>query len=198
MSEVNQMMERYKRIRDWFRNPPNAVPDQGIDLKRTIPPALPEAPIPPPIYIPTPEPPEILALPPPVFFSTSIASSAIELTAEHFNISRSDIISPSRKKKLSRPRQVAMYLAKKSNVKRSLNEIGRYFGGRDHTTILHGVKKVASLMEADVGFRNEVQAIEAKLVARHSLTYATERQHDLAQGSERSHAPQPDISGLDE
>ena len=60
--------------------------------------------------------------------------------AEHFNIRITDMHSPRRSRSVARPRQIAMYLAK-SITSRSLPEIGRKFGGRDHTTVMHAVKK---------------------------------------------------------
>jgi len=68
--------------------------------------------------------------------------------AEHYNIRLADMIGPKRVRTLARPRQVAMYLSKEL-TSRSLPEIGRRFGGRDHTTIIHGVRKVEELMSGD-------------------------------------------------
>jgi chromosomal replication initiator protein len=68
--------------------------------------------------------------------------------AEHYNIRLSDMIGPKRLRTIARPRQVAMYLAKQMTP-RSLPEIGRRFGGRDHTTIMHGVRKIEDLMTTD-------------------------------------------------
>ncbi len=68
--------------------------------------------------------------------------------AEHYNIRLSDMIGPKRLRTIARPRQVAMYLAKQLTP-RSLPEIGRRFGGRDHTTIMHGVRKIEDLMTTD-------------------------------------------------
>ena len=68
--------------------------------------------------------------------------------AEHYNIRLSDMIGPKRLRNIARPRQVAMYLAKQLTP-RSLPEIGRRFGGRDHTTIIHGVRKIEELMSTD-------------------------------------------------
>jgi chromosomal replication initiator protein len=68
--------------------------------------------------------------------------------AEHYNIRLSDMIGPKRLRTIARPRQVAMYLAKTLTT-RSLPDIGRRFGGRDHTTIMHGVRKVEELRESD-------------------------------------------------
>ena len=68
--------------------------------------------------------------------------------AEHYNIRLSDMIGPKRVRTIARPRQIAMYLAKQL-TSRSLPDIGRRFGGRDHTTIMHGVRKIEELMTAD-------------------------------------------------
>ncbi len=65
--------------------------------------------------------------------------------AEHFNIRMADMVSARKQRAVARPRQIAMYLAKRL-TSRSLPEIGRKFGGRDHTTVMHGVKKVEELM----------------------------------------------------
>ena len=68
--------------------------------------------------------------------------------AEHYNVRLSDMIGPKRLRTIARPRQVAMYLAKHLTT-RSLPEIGRRFGGRDHTTIMHGIRKIDELMATD-------------------------------------------------
>ena len=61
-----------------------------------------------------------------------------------------------------RPRQIAMYLAKQLTP-RSLPEIGRRFGGRDHTTVLHAVRKVESLMQDDHGIADDVTTLKRML-----------------------------------
>jgi chromosomal replication initiator protein len=71
-----------------------------------------------------------------------------KLVASHFNISRGDILSSRRTTNVVRPRQIAMALAKKLTL-RSLPEIGRRFGGRDHTTVLHAVRKIEALCARD-------------------------------------------------
>jgi chromosomal replication initiator protein len=68
--------------------------------------------------------------------------------ADHYNVRLSDLIGPKRVRTIARPRQVAMYLAKHL-TSRSLPEIGRRFGGRDHTTIMHGVRRIEELISAD-------------------------------------------------
>jgi len=68
--------------------------------------------------------------------------------AEHYNIRISEMHSARRARAVARPRQVAMYLAKQLTT-RSLPEIGRKFGGRDHTTVMHAVKRIDELRQND-------------------------------------------------
>src|SRR4051812_22355120 len=82
--------------------------------------------------------------------------------AEHFNIKQADMQSPRRARQVARPRQVAMYLAKQLTT-RSLPEIGRKFGGRDHTTVMHAVKKVEELCAADSAFLEDVELLKRML-----------------------------------
>ena len=82
--------------------------------------------------------------------------------AEHFNIRLADMHSARRARAVARPRQVAMYLAKQL-TSRSLPEIGRKFGGRDHTTVMHAVRKVEELRSADVGFNEDVELLRRML-----------------------------------
>jgi len=78
--------------------------------------------------------------------------------ADHYNLRLTDMHSPRRSRNVARPRQVAMYLCKKLTT-RSLPEIGRKFGGRDHTTVMHAVKKVEELMIEDSIFADEVNSV---------------------------------------
>jgi len=82
--------------------------------------------------------------------------------AEHFDIRMADMHSARRARAIARPRQVAMYLAKQL-TSRSLPEIGRKFGGRDHTTVMHAVKKVEELRQADVTFCEDVDLLRRML-----------------------------------
>jgi chromosomal replication initiator protein len=84
--------------------------------------------------------------------------------AEHFNIKLADMQSPRRARQVARPRQIAMFLAKQLTT-RSLPEIGRKFGGRDHTTVMHAVKKVEELCAADNGFAEDVDLLRRMLDA---------------------------------
>jgi len=82
--------------------------------------------------------------------------------AEHYNIRLSDMHSARRARAVARPRQVAMYLAKQLTT-RSLPEIGRKFGGRDHTTVMHAVKKVEELRSLDASFGDDVELLRRML-----------------------------------
>lgn len=82
--------------------------------------------------------------------------------AEHYNIRLADMIGPKRVRTVARPRQIAMYLAKQM-TSRSLPEIGRRFGGRDHTTIMHGVKKIEELRSADRGLSEDIDLLRRLL-----------------------------------
>ncbi|MEK9965594.1 MAG: chromosomal replication initiator protein DnaA [Rhodospirillaceae bacterium] len=82
--------------------------------------------------------------------------------AEHFNIRLADMHSARRARAVARPRQVAMYLAKQL-TSRSLPEIGRKFGGRDHTTVMHAVRKVEELRSTDAGFNEDVELLRRML-----------------------------------
>ena len=80
-----------------------------------------------------------------------------------FNITLSDMLSQRRSRPLARPRQVAMYLAKKMTT-RSLPEIGRRFSNRDHTTVIHAVKTITRLSEQDEEMKNNINQIKILLL----------------------------------
>ena len=86
-----------------------------------------------------------------------------KLVATHYNVSRADILSSRRTATVVRPRQIAMYLAKVLTL-RSLPEIGRRFGGRDHTTVLHAVRKIEGLTKADGTLSEEIELLKRMLV----------------------------------
>ena len=81
---------------------------------------------------------------------------------EHYNIKMADLLSPRRARAVARPRQVAMYLAKQLTT-RSLPEIGRKFGGRDHTTIMHGVRKIEELRGGDPSLNEDIEILTRSL-----------------------------------
>ncbi|MCA0400113.1 MAG: chromosomal replication initiator protein DnaA [Proteobacteria bacterium] len=84
------------------------------------------------------------------------------LVANHYNVSRADILSSRRTATVVRPRQIAMYLAKFLTL-RSLPEIGRRFGGRDHTTVLHAVRKIEGMVTTDQELAGEIDHLKRML-----------------------------------
>ena len=86
-------------------------------------------------------------------------------TAEFYKLDMRDFHSPQRTRRVARPRQVAMYLAREL-TQRSLPEIGKRFGGRDHTTVLHACRRVAALCDEDSVFRQEVDFLKQVLSQR--------------------------------
>ena len=89
-------------------------------------------------------------------------------TAEFYKLDVKDFHSPQRARRVARPRQVAMYLARKLTT-RSLPEIGRRFGGRDHTTVLHACRRIEALIGEDAMFRQEVDFLSQMLQRKGDL-----------------------------
>ena len=85
-----------------------------------------------------------------------------KLVANHYNVSRADILSSRRTATVVRPRQIAMYLSK-ALTPRSLPEIGRRFGGRDHTTVLHAVRKIEALCGKESALAEELELLKRLL-----------------------------------
>ncbi len=88
--------------------------------------------------------------------------SIIEVIAEHFNISTSDIYSVNKSRNIAYPRQVAMYLCRKL-TDLSLADIGKLMGNRDHTTILHGIDKVDTNIKKDTSMQNTIEVLMKKI-----------------------------------
>lgn len=175
MSLVGLIEDKAERLqaRKRLRNLARAAPDLGIDLKRR--PSSPK--------ITTPQAPEFdhtalqrALLQTKALIATLNAyaqSDTLEnfrpsirtiqrVVARHYGLTLVDLISDRRTARLVRPRQIAMYLAKTLTL-RSLPEIGRRFGGRDHTTILHGVLKIEALINVDGDFAEEIETIKRKI-----------------------------------
>lgn len=83
-------------------------------------------------------------------------------TSEHFGLKQADLISERRNRSIARPRQAAMWLAKQLTT-RSLPDIGRRFGGRDHTTVLHAVRRIEALKSEDPALARDLEALVRKL-----------------------------------
>ena len=101
------------------------------------------------------------------FISTNNKSINIEfiqnLVADYFNLNIKEMLSPRRSRSLARPRQIAMYLSKQHTTN-SLPDIGRKFSNRDHTTVIHAVKKIDELMRNDNEIKHSVEEIKKKII----------------------------------
>ena len=94
----------------------------------------------------------------------SINVEAIQnIVAVYFNLDIQEMLSPRRSRSLARPRQIAMYLAKRYTTN-SLPDIGRKFSNRDHTTVIHAVKKIEELIKKDNEIKNNIIEIKKKLL----------------------------------
>lgn len=87
----------------------------------------------------------------------------LRVVAKHYAVTRADLLSSRRTANVVRPRQIAMYLAKTLTL-RSLPEIGRRFGGRDHTTVLHAVRKIEGLVSGDKVLAEELEGLKRLLL----------------------------------
>lgn len=86
------------------------------------------------------------------------------VVAEHFNVTKRDLESARRTANFVLPRQIAVYLSRKHTT-RTYPELGRLFGGRDHSTQVHAFNKITARMEKDAEFTMKIEAIEAELFA---------------------------------
>jgi len=106
-------------------------------------------------------------------FQPEITVDAIvDAVACFYRLSVGDLEGSSRSRKIARPRQVAMYLLREE-TDASLSEIGEVFGGRDHTTVLHGCDRITELMEENDLFRREVQSIRQQLYEQNPVCLST-------------------------
>ena len=85
------------------------------------------------------------------------------IVAVYFNLNIQEMLSPRRSRSLARPRQIAMYLAKKYTTN-SLPDIGRKFSNRDHTTVIHAVKKIEELVKNDNEIKHSITEIKKRLL----------------------------------
>ena len=85
-----------------------------------------------------------------------------KITADYFNVRLQELLSKRRVRSLARPRQIAMFLSKVLTP-RSLPEIGRRFGGRDHTTVLHAVRKIEGLSASDRSLAQDLEFLKRML-----------------------------------
>ena len=86
----------------------------------------------------------------------------LKVISRHFGVSRSDILSQRRHRSVVWPRQIGMYLAKQL-TSRSLPEIGRRFGNRDHTTVLHAIRKIEGELDGNTRLKDEIEDLKKQL-----------------------------------
>jgi chromosomal replication initiator protein len=86
----------------------------------------------------------------------------LRVISRHFGVSKGDLLSQRRHRSVVWPRQIGMYLAKQL-TQRSLPEIGRRFGNRDHTTVLHAIRKIEGVIAGDPGLRDELEDLKKLL-----------------------------------
>jgi chromosomal replication initiation ATPase DnaA len=100
----------------------------------------------------------------PAIETACIAISDIKVrVASHYKIRNADMTSDRRSRDVARPRQVAMYLSKVLTT-RTLSEIGRLFGDRDHTTVMHAVRNIEGLRSRSPAFDREIRSLQEALV----------------------------------
>ncbi|BEV47321.1 helix-turn-helix domain-containing protein [Afipia carboxidovorans] len=123
-----------------------------------------------------------------------------EVVAGFYGVTRNDLLSVRRTANVVRPRQVAMYLAKTMTL-RSLPFIGKHFGGRDHTTALHAVKKIGVLIETDKSLRAQVETIKSTIreaIEDHgSITPGEDSGNENVASGREASKPSPDRNGID-
>ena len=86
----------------------------------------------------------------------------LRVVSRHYGVSRGDLLSQRRHRSVVWPRQIGMYLAKQLTA-RSLPEIGRRFGGRDHTTVLHAIRKIDKLLDGNIQLKDEIDDLKKLL-----------------------------------
>jgi chromosomal replication initiator protein len=89
-----------------------------------------------------------------------------KLVADHFQVRLQDLKSSTRSKQIVVPRQTAMYLIKK-NLERSLVDIGRAFGGKDHTTVMNALERIEILTQKDLDLKSSIEELQTKI---HNIT----------------------------
>jgi len=102
-------------------------------------------------------------------------SEIISVVCDHYGLDQIDLLSERRSRVVARPRQVAMWLARKMTV-RSLPEIGRHLRRGDHTTVMHGIRTIDALLATDHDLAADIHALRRRLVNRVMLREAMEQQ----------------------
>ncbi len=189
MSEIRDIMEHYREVRQRLRYPPNAVADTEINLRpvrvavevplKILPPE-------PPLSEPTP----CMTLRHPLyapFVPTSLTfSSTIEISASEFGLTSEQLRRKGKKcraRAVCVPRQIAIYVAAKQG-----RWAASWIANRldlDHTTILHAIKKIGTLIETNLTLKSRVESIEAAIATRYPPAATPNSQSHLGEGPER-------------
>lgn len=176
---VQEMQSNAAAIQQRLRRPPNAVRDLGIDLKRKVIPikipinheettqSVPVTSL--DVFGPKLLSIDDLAFGPIVhpcgFILRNYRTEDIQrAVARKFGLTKAELLSERRDRMIVRPRQIAMYLCKRMTT-RSLPEIGRRFGGMDHTTVIHAVRKIEALRQTDSALNEVVSELIATVQA---------------------------------
>ena len=179
MSQIAEMLRHVSDVRERLRYPPNSVADHGINLKRKT--HQPDEPKEVPVidfkeYSLDVFGPRVLTLDDLAFgpivhpdikpqpMRVAMIATIQKVVADHYGIALRELLSHRRTAHIVRPRQIAMYLAKTLTL-RSLPDIGLRFAGRDHTTVLHSVRKIAAERLTDEVLNAELDGLESLLVA---------------------------------
>ncbi len=169
---IQEGLRRYSQIRKRLQRPPNAVVDLGIDLKRPKHPILVETQ---PPQSATPEDKEaairkqiaaIVSQYPPVPKRLTI-SVVFSAAANAFDVTLEQVRGQSRRPIYAFPRFVGIYLTRKLLTYHSFPQIGRFLGGRDHTSVLNGFKRIQRKLAVDHEFAAKIAAIEADLLSNY-------------------------------
>lgn len=94
------------------------------------------------------------------------AREIIKVVAEEFDLTFMDLTKQTRTRRISRPRQAAMYVVRKLRPDMSYPMIGRLFGGRDHTTIIHGIRVVEKRIESDPAYGDKIGRVFERVAQR--------------------------------
>lgn len=165
MSQIREIMENYRQAHERLRNPPNAVPDTPINLRKSREPT-PCKPVAEPII----EEPVVIDYPSfSPFQRTDLTfSSILRFTAKEYHISFGDIRAHQRIQMIAFPRQIAVWIAYKNKIQ-SLSGMGRYLH-MDHTTIIHARQKIQLLFDKNAMFKRYILSLEVRLLAAFDRT----------------------------
>ena len=189
---IKEILENYKAVHKRLRNPPNAVPDTGINLRREAPSQPPK-----PVAKPVNKPKKVKAPPIPVVRDKITLASTLSITASEFGLTKDDLLSRTRLDSIVTPRQVAGLIAHKLTG-RSISAIARDIG-LDHSSCLHGWKRIKAKMQSDDSFRLKVESIEEKIIEDFNrFAVPANNQSHLENNSNRAYVPLPGLHGMDQ